>query len=56
MIKLDENMREIMNGNGIKPIALIEDDGDVIPIQSKGRKFKKRAQSVLKKTFKDTCD
>jgi len=47
--RLDGTIRKIMRGDGIKPIAIIDEEtGEMIPIKAPKKRVRKRAASVNK--------
>ena len=58
LIRLNDTMHEIMRGDGLKPIAVIE-EGNLVPIRKKTRWRARRATSLMRETgvqTKETLD
>ncbi len=58
LIRLNDTMQEIMRGDGLKPIAVIE-EGILVPIRKKSRRRPRRATSLMRDTgvqTKETLD
>lgn len=58
LIRLNDTMHEIMRGDGLKPIAVIE-EGNLVPIRKKSRRRARMATSLMRETgvqTKETLD